>query len=154
MKCREIHNAIYFFIINELSASEAAGIRVHIDNCEACRNLYEHIKVTHSVIEKEKRIETNPFFYTRLQQRIKNEEPVYVRKPSLIKQMQLVPVVILIIVGLAAGILLGNNYYNSRIYAEASERSEKLESLKNTFFSDEPEVESLAYSFYNIETVE
>ncbi|MCF8303491.1 MAG: zf-HC2 domain-containing protein [Bacteroidales bacterium] len=153
MKCREVHNKIYFFIDNDLAEEEASHIREHIGQCDSCRHLYEEMMATVSVIEREKQVEINPFFYTRLQQHIQNNEPVYVRKPSLIRSLQWIPAA-LVIIGLVIGIILGNAYYKSWTYADTSDRSENIQSLKETYFIGEQETESLAYSFYNFENNE
>lgn len=72
MKCKESHKSIIFLIENDLSQEKESMLRVHLQQCPACNKLYKEISATYSIINTEKEVDVNPFFYTRLEHKLEN----------------------------------------------------------------------------------
>lgn len=110
MKCRTIHKNLIFFLEGDLPQKETEQIKVHLSGCEQCAAFAEDMKKTLGIIEKEKAIETNPFFYTRLKAKLESQtqaEKVRFWKPVLVKVVQPVFFSVLLIAGIYTGFKIG-----------------------------------------------
>lgn len=66
MNCKEIQNKLIFYIDSELKPDESEIIYLHLQGCKECQYLYNQLKASYEFIEKDKQIELNPFFVTRV----------------------------------------------------------------------------------------
>ena len=73
MNCKALHNKLIFFLDNDLSDNEMEQVRIHLDVCPECAAFAEDMKKTLGVLQKERSIEVNPFFYTRLKAKLENQ---------------------------------------------------------------------------------
>ena len=72
MNCKVLHKRLIFFLEKELPENEMEQISAHITECESCALFLKDMRKTLSIIEKEKRQETNPFLYSRVKVRLEN----------------------------------------------------------------------------------
>lgn len=110
MKCRTIHKNLIFFLEGDLPEKETEQIKVHLSGCKQCAAFAEDMKKTLGIIEKEKAIETNPFFYTRLKAKLESPaeaEKVPLWKPVLVKVVQPVFFSVLLMAGIYTGFKIG-----------------------------------------------
>ncbi len=113
MKCKDVHKNLIFYIDRELSSAKNKEIEEHLSGCEKCSKLYNEIKSTMSVVENEKNIETNPFLYTRIKQKLddidKNTtKPIFAIQKRRLLQPALVTFIIAI--GVFIGVSIGNSF--------------------------------------------
>ncbi|MCK5823549.1 MAG: zf-HC2 domain-containing protein [Bacteroidales bacterium] len=113
MKCKKVNKNLIFYIDGDLSLKQNKEIEEHLSHCKKCSMLYNEIKLSLSVIENEKGIETNPYLYTRIKQRLedineRSTNPVFAIQQK--KLFQPVLVSFLIALGIFIGVSIGNNY--------------------------------------------
>ena len=111
MKCQIVHKKLIFFLENELSGTEMQAIREHLDSCPDCALFASEMEKTFSILASEKNPEINPFFYTRVRAKLENQmetERQVSRRPVLVRILQPVAFSILLLLGIYAGIKLGN----------------------------------------------
>lgn len=106
MQCKTLHKKLIFFIEGELPEKEMNAIQVHLNECEACKAFAADLQKTLGVIENEKQLEVNPFFYTRLKAKLENKQNVRQPfwQPALVKVLQPAFFSVLLIFGVYSGI--------------------------------------------------
>ncbi len=111
MKCKEAHKQFLFLAEGNINETKKSETEKHISECEACSTLYKNIQETFNVINDEKVSEINPFFFTRIEQRMKNK--VTPKKvtfvPKLKKVIEPLMLAAVIAIGLFFGVLIGSN---------------------------------------------
>lgn len=113
MTCKLVQKKMIFHLNGELNSSENAEIKTHLQNCENCYNLYVELETTLNLIEKKKTIESNPFLYTRIKQKLDDLESKKDRtaiNPIYKKILQPVFLSFLLAIGLYSGVKLGNTF--------------------------------------------
>jgi len=101
MNCKEANKKLIFLIEKELSSEKEKELLEHLSNCKSCEKKHIELKAILATIETEKKIESNPYFFTRLQQRIENLEEI---KPNYIYKRVLQPVLVSILIILSINI--------------------------------------------------
>ncbi len=106
MKCRKVEKNLIIYLEKELPVEKHRLIREHLNSCNQCQELMHEVQLTLQVVTHEQIQETNPFFYTRLKQRIENEtgKGIIVFKKATWKKV-LYPALYTVFIALA--ILLG-----------------------------------------------
>jgi predicted anti-sigma-YlaC factor YlaD len=110
MKCKTIHKNLIFFLEGDLPENKTGQIQAHLSGCKNCAAFAEDMKKTLGIIEKEKSVKTNPFFYTRLKARLESQakpEKIPFWKPALVKVVQPVFFSVLLIAGIYTGFKVG-----------------------------------------------
>lgn len=106
MNCKKIHTDMIFYLNRELSDEKMEAIGRHLETCDDCRQFAEMLKSQLELIDKEKRPEVNPYFFTRLSARL-DENPV-ATDTVLPAWAQAVAFSVLLAVAVSGGIYLGN----------------------------------------------
>lgn len=140
MKCKTIHKKLIFFLEEDLQEKEMEQIKVHLSACKKCAVFTEELRKTLGIIEDEKSVEINPFFYTRLRARLESQtepEKVPIWKPALVRVIQPVFFSLLLIAGIYTGFRIGTpaplntasaNYTTEEIFPYLNEmQSEPIE---------------------------
>lgn len=120
MKCKTIHKNLIFFLEGDLPASEMEQITAHLSGCKECAAFAEEMRKTLFVLNQEKSPKVNPFLYTRIKARLESQSMVgkNLWKPALVKVLQPVFFSILLLVGIYAGIKVGNTAsYEASVYS-------------------------------------
>lgn len=109
MKCKSIHKNLLFYLEGNMMEEKRREIAEHLQHCEACRNFEHELELTLGIIDSEKNMPVNPFFYTRLKAKLENQSA-----PSFSQQRNFVlrfiqPAVfsLLMLIGIYAGIKIG-----------------------------------------------
>ncbi|MBT3208547.1 MAG: hypothetical protein HN704_02185 [Bacteroidetes bacterium] len=128
MNCQTFKNNIVFYSENSLPKEKTEEFQTHLKVCNSCQKIYNEVEQTLNVFEDEKKLEINPFFYTRLQQKIDNrasqqEMPIYL--PIFKKILKPVFVGVIIVFGIFIGINFGK-----RLDTFASAKTDKIENLQ------------------------
>ncbi len=79
MNCKDIKKNLVFFLENELPDKQRIQMENHLKNCPDCSRLLEEFSLLWEGVQQRERIQTSPYFWTRLKQRISEYEEV--RKP-------------------------------------------------------------------------
>ncbi|MGM0498476.1 MAG: zf-HC2 domain-containing protein [Bacteroidota bacterium] len=146
MKCNKVHKNLLFYIDGELSSDKTEEIYNHLMQCSECRKLYKQIAgVWNSA--KEEKIPYQPFFYTRVEQGLKNNKA---KEQSILKRygkVILQPAIYFIVLGLGIfiGVQLGQGVQSQQQVSsnEVSSRQEFIEAYADSNFINGMQLESL-----------
>jgi hypothetical protein len=131
MNCKQVENNLLFFIDNELSIEMTNSFELHIAECKHCKQLYDNVKASLQIINTEKTLDDDFYFYTRLKQRMenkKNNSGIVNFLPKSV--LQPIAIVCLLVIGVFAGVNIGNKY-NANNYSLSDE--ETRVSLLNSY---------------------
>ncbi|MFW6257364.1 MAG: anti-sigma factor family protein [Prolixibacteraceae bacterium] len=106
MKCKAVHKKLIFFLDGDLPEAGMKQVQQHINRCDNCAAFAADMRKTLDMLEEEKTQEANPFFYTRVKARLKNEqEKIYApeKRPVLVKVLQPVFFTVLLLFGIYSG---------------------------------------------------
>ncbi|MDP2422914.1 MAG: zf-HC2 domain-containing protein [Bacteroidales bacterium] len=134
MNCKNVQQKLIFFAENDLSTLEAVNVGKHLEGCSDCNLLYEELRETLGVIEKEKEFRVNPFFATRVEQRLANlkeKEILLSQSVWLVRLTKLVPVALSLVLAVWLGINLGINFSQTPAQTTVSQVSD------TTFYFEE-----------------
>ncbi|RLD41502.1 MAG: hypothetical protein DRI86_13280 [Bacteroidetes bacterium] len=73
MKCNDVKEKLIPFINNELDYQQMDSINIHINTCKDCKKIYEFTKNSLLTINKDKRSDSNPFFYQSVMTKMENK---------------------------------------------------------------------------------
>jgi len=144
MNCDQINKNLIGYIEQAIPVDLQKKISAHLQECKTCRALYENVVATYTVYDKIPVTEVNPFFYTRLEQKLKakhltNETFV----PKMIWKLQPIAASFLIVVGIGLGIMIGKSISGSSISLTSPNRSEILEAYASDYYLTSSGDESL-----------
>ncbi len=108
MKCSQIDKMLFNYAEGTLSSEDSVVVEGHLNECTYCRGFVEEIRKVLSVVETEKRVEENPFFFTRVEARMLRHDRV--PELSLVRLLPTLAAVIFFVGGVFAGINIGKLY--------------------------------------------
>ncbi len=144
MKCSEVQKKLIFYIEKELGNSSKNEIESHLRECKNCNLLYSEISKTYGVLDNYKQLKPNPFFYTRLNEKIKEidkKESGILFRPSIIKILQPIAISLVLVLSLVLGIIIGNEFSNESYFSDNSIESD-LQVYSDNYYLNEIEEES------------
>lgn len=103
MNCNNFSENIFAYLENDLPPLKAEEFKLHLSKCVSCQKLYDNVTGTYKIIDIEKDIPDNPFFYHKLITRL-----------SATKQEQTITVIMNVLkplavaASIALGIIIGN----------------------------------------------
>jgi hypothetical protein len=119
MNCKEFKKRIIPYIENNLNESDYDNFVQHIENCNSCKILLEKIKESYDFTNLKASNIEDPFFYTRLVQKLENRSTEnHTILKTLNRRLQPVYITALILIGIYFGIYLGNSYHSNQTYSE------------------------------------
>jgi len=124
MKCKTLHKKIIFFLEGELPKEEMEQVKLHLSECNDCAAFAEEMKKTFAILQSEKSLAVNPFFYTRLKARIENraaKQNEILKNPVWARILQPAFFSVLLIAGIYTGIKIGQPAVNKTeliVYSE------------------------------------
>ncbi len=108
MDCKQIEKNILFFIDKELSVANNIAFNAHLNNCEHCKLKVENISATYQSFDIVEDKLDDPYFYTRLKQKLENNNT---KTPYFVKRiLQPASLVSLLLLGIFTGIFIGSQY--------------------------------------------
>lgn len=108
MNCKTVHNKLIFFLDKELPVSEMKEFKEHLNNCLDCALFAEELSKTLGILETDKIDSENPFFYTRVTSRLKNNKTEQIPEQALtVRILQTAAFAIILLFGVYSGIKLG-----------------------------------------------
>lgn len=113
MKCKEIHNSILPFLEKDLSHEKELLFQEHLNSCSDCLAKFQFIEAELAQIDSDKKTEADPFFITRVEQRLQNRqnEGFAIPRFSLIHKLQSSLVYVSIVIAIFSGIVIGTYSY-------------------------------------------
>lgn len=155
MNCKKFAKILPDYLDNELSVNQITEVKNHLSSCAACYKLYQNLSNTIKLLEHKVDIDEQPFYFTRLKQKMENEVAVqesFITRISLRKLVQPMLYLSSLIIAVYIGILIGSsgsttqNQYSelnnsSTDYIETIAKSNYLndyerEPIENFFLSD------------------
>ncbi len=106
MKCKQSEKYLLLSLENRLNSSETIQLKEHMDACPHCRKRLSEYQIIRSSLKKESFPEIRPYFYERLQARIKQKsaiDPWTVRKQF---GLRAIPLSICVVALFAAAVFL------------------------------------------------
>ena len=73
MHCKEIENIIWDYAEGKLPVAQQNAVKEHLESCASCAALVQGISSGLTIIEKSKKTEADPYFFSRLEARLQNE---------------------------------------------------------------------------------
>ena len=152
MKCNELHKKLVPYAEQNLPEAEMNAAAEHLSTCIDCNALYDEISKTWQIIDKEKEIAPDPFYFTRLEQRLSNEASSQQKRilPAWGTAIQNMAATLLLLLSIAGGVLLGSlysgnsgapaaqdeyKYFSEIMYLNTAEN----ETIENYFLNQEDE---------------
>ena len=108
MEHNNIIKKLIFYIEGSLPENEMKHIAEHLDVCTECRLFFEELKLNMEVLDADKHIEPNPFFYTKLKTKLEGEKNMLVKAFS--KYLQPAFFILILALGINFGIWMGSQY--------------------------------------------
>ncbi len=135
IKSKQVHKNLIGYIEQTLPMPLSTDLHKHIDGCTDCKALYENILATYTVFNQLPKPKINPFFYTRLEQKIKSKKPSEILlMPLFLRKGQLVAATILIAIGISFGILIGKNLATYHLAKTSIDRNAILEAYASEYY--------------------
>lgn len=106
MNCDNIKSLALEYFEEESNSENRKVIEDHLQNCRSCSHYYLFSKMNYLQIEKDKRTEIDPYFYSVLMAKIENQtnkSTILTRNPS----HRLSIVAIILVITVFGGLLLG-----------------------------------------------
>jgi predicted anti-sigma-YlaC factor YlaD len=111
MKCNKLYKDLILYAEDSLAPGRKKEINKHLSECVICHNFINDLIHALEIIDKEKKIETNPFLYSRILNKINNyEQSAHTFRVLALKILRPVIIVLLILSGIFSGIKLGSSY--------------------------------------------
>ena len=108
MICKEVHKKMDSYLSNQILGEELKSFESHLEDCTSCKHILQEVKLSLELLDNVKTVETDPFMFTRIQQRIINS---YSRESRFFSRiLQPIAATLIIGIGLTLGILLGTEY--------------------------------------------
>ena len=142
MDCQFVKYNMINYLEGQLKALEVQAFDSHLEQCDSCRTVFEEFAKTYNMLEADKHVQPNPFFFSRLEQRIINEQqslPGFI--PQIFaKAIKPIMATLLILLSILSGVLIGSQFTDGA-YAGSAYDSELEYYTESVYFNnvdDEP----------------
>lgn len=117
MKHKDVEEKLIFYLESSLTDEEEKSIAAHLDSCEACQFYLNKLTRDFELLVSEKKIEeADPYFYTRLKARMKQQKQ---SETFFVRLVQPVLFSLFLIGAMSVGITIGK-HLNDQIYKQES----------------------------------
>lgn len=150
MDCRETRRKLSAYQDGELADSQRAQVEQHLKQCSACSMVFQQMNQLWDIMENVETIESAPYFWTRLAQRLHERSKPKVAWRPFFAPVQKVSfsllVICLLVLGFAIGMFLGHNIYHQSQLTSAAADQELDQVFPMNSFEDFPE-QSMAQAY-------
>ncbi|MDX9928719.1 MAG: zf-HC2 domain-containing protein [Bacteroidales bacterium] len=108
MNCREINRYLFSYAEGQLSDEESIAVEKHLEACSECKGIVDEIRLFLAFVDEDKRVEENPFFFTRVESRLL--KPVAGRSLAPSRLIPAFAALLFFIGGILAGVNIGKLY--------------------------------------------
>jgi Predicted integral membrane protein len=134
MNCNKAKQNLIGYLEQTIPIDLQDAMSAHFSECPACRKLYKDVAATYNVLVNEPVPEVNPFFYTRLEQKLRTKyQPQQRVTPRIIWKLQPIAATLLIIIGVGIGIVIGSSISGSGVSLSKPNRSEVLKTYATDY---------------------
>lgn len=153
MKCKLVHTRLLNFSEGTLPQGEMEQVKRHLDQCESCRQLYHQIQASWKMAGEE-RIPYQPFFYTRVRQRMANQSQPAGSRVRHLARTAVQPALFFVVLGLgiAIGIQLGKGLGPQQTAQAETQQNNYLEAYAENQYWNGFQLESLEQEFFFADT--
>lgn len=154
MKCKNVHTRLLDYSEGSLSHEEMEQVAWHLDSCEECRALLAKMQQAWKMAGEE-RIPYQPFFYTRVRQRMANQSRPAGSRVRYLARTAMQPALFFVVLGLgiAIGIQLGKGIGSQQTAQVKNQQNEYLEAYAENQFWNGFQLESLEQELFFADTV-
>ena len=131
MKCSEVHNNLTDFIEGLLDKENEAEVQEHLGHCHNCGILAERVKESFSILEKEKEVDFDHGFISRVESRM--EETRVVQMNPVFRIARIAVAAAIVILGIFSGINIGRITHGTSGAISTDEFSEEFYSLNDIY---------------------
>ena len=123
MNCSEIKNKMIAYLENDLSEAGSIAFRQHLSKCDNCMHIYNKVKEQWQIIEDEKLITADAFYFTRLQQAVENIPQKKERGQYALafRTIRNIAAILLLLISVAGGIFIGSQITGATVTSSESE---------------------------------
>jgi len=140
MNCKNVRNNFISFIENELTEEIRVEMENHLKACSGCSHLLEEFSQLWGVLEHRERIQPSPFFWTRLSQKLIEDEEGKKRVPGwlegLARQARPAIAIGVLVICIFLGYSLGNftQPVNGQTTSPADQRTVALQQFFDSHY--------------------
>jgi anti-sigma factor RsiW len=137
MKCSEVHKLLFRYLDGELSEDKIKQVKAHLETCASCHSIYKNAREAWNGLKEDKR-PYQPFFYTRLKQRMENRKTRSIPDFSRIGKTILQPAIYFVVLGLGIyiGVYLGQGLKSQNETASTTGQTNYIENYaKNQYLN-------------------
>lgn len=108
MKCKQMEKNLLKSLDERLNPSEAIRLEEHLEDCPLCQKRLAEYRIVRETLKKESAPETKPYFWERLQPKLKEKEKRTIEPWFVGKQFGLraIPLSILVVILFTAAVFL------------------------------------------------
>ncbi|MGM0504654.1 MAG: zf-HC2 domain-containing protein [Bacteroidota bacterium] len=148
MKCKKIYKNLYRYHRGELSPPLKDEIDNHLTNCPECSVLYTKLVQTLDHLNDRETLPEQPFYYTRLKQRMENKKERYesvwsngLARKILQPSIYMASLVLAVYIGILIGSGTGN--YESRLAKNEAQAEDYIEAFADYQYLNDFQIESI-----------
>jgi len=147
MKCKDIEKLLPDYIEQKLNPELADKLKIHLGSCTKCEALYKKLLSAIQFLKPTSEIEEQPFYYTRLKQRMQNESNIGY-SINLKRYLQPLAYVASIVIAVYIGILIGSSSVNQKQFSDVTEaEKDYLETFMDNQYINELDIEKIESVF-------
>ena len=126
MKCKDVKILFDEFWANALDDSLKKEVDKHFRECTSCKESYMHYSELLSHIKEDRKVEVNPFLYTRIREKLNDEGRVDSRIPTLRRLIWVMSVAAMLLIGVFTGYFVGNTLTSNRLSFDQTNIEDEL----------------------------
>ncbi len=148
MKCNKIHKILYRYQLGTLSPQLKKEIDKHLLNCPECSAIYAKLFQTLNHLNDKDTLPEQPFYYTRLKQRMENKkeqtETVWsngIARKILQPALYLASLILAVYIGILIG--SGTNSYETKLAKNEPTENDYIEAFVEYQYLNDFQIESI-----------
>jgi hypothetical protein len=143
MNCRLFHKNLVAYIEQAVPDDVHVQMDKHLESCNGCQKLLQEIRTTYGVWDTVPVPELNPFFYTRVEQKLQNT--FLSATPSIywIWKLRSVATIVLMVIGIGVGITIGINLSSQSVTQKSADRDEIIKAYASDYYLSETTEENM-----------
>ncbi len=147
MKCNQIHKKLYQYHEGNLSVHLKVKIDEHLNNCPECSSIYTKFAQTMDHLNDKEKIPEQPFYYTRLKQRMENQKAKQESVSGIVwakKILQPAIYMVSLVLAVYIGILIGSGTnYDTKIAENELVSDDYIEAFAEYQYLNDFQIESI-----------
>jgi predicted anti-sigma-YlaC factor YlaD len=111
MNCKEFKDRLPLYLGDDINPAKKTDLETHLDSCTECSLLYKKVSGSLFQLQPKKEVNEQPFYYTRLKQKMLNqlEKKSFIQGLLYKKSLQLTAYFASIVIAVFIGIFIGSS---------------------------------------------